>query len=436
MDDFSEIIKMIENKSGLDVTCTFKNNLERYIYDEIKLQGFNDIRNYVDVLKANSPKSESLMISLIERFLIKETYFYRYFDQFEVFRNVILHGLFNAIKDRRLSIWSAGCSTGAEPYTIALLIKEFTTIYKREMPYILATDISAIALEKAAKRIYAHSDISHFPKNMIPLLFDDVVDDKYIVREEISSMVTFDCCNILRFKFRPVFDVIFCRNVLIYMSKKMQEKLIAILHKQIAPGGLLITGYNEDPTVSGLFNRANVMGSGIFYKAGEQELIENIFNIKIKAVHKNVALESREEYIPKFTEKRSNLTGKHLSKFDKKTNDKIEENAIIRLAEYASFLSVENPVGIKAVESLQKDLMEIIKNHYKKIIIDFSDIQEVDKTAIRLICRFIDVVVDYGGNIFLRGIEDSFIEWLRRKGFDSFTEVCKRHYLNGDVNGT
>ncbi|VAX15126.1 Chemotaxis protein methyltransferase CheR, partial [hydrothermal vent metagenome] len=152
-----------------------------------------------------------------------------------------------------LRCWSAGCSSGEEPYTIIFSLLENEEIHNSWDIKMLATDISAEMLGKAASAVYTEEKIKTVPKSIIQKYFVKGTKDKeglYRVRQEISRLVQFKRFNLMttNFPFKHKFDFIFCRNVMIYFDKPTQETLTSKYYNALAKGGYLMIGHSESLT--------------------------------------------------------------------------------------------------------------------------------------------------------------------------------------------
>jgi chemotaxis protein methyltransferase CheR len=151
------------------------------------------------------------------------------------------------LKDIR--IWSAGCSSGEEPYTLAILAHSYSEKHQWKMKTrILATDISKSVLEKAAEGIYEKENISKLPAGLRKKYFRVLPNDKLVVEPEIKQMVLFRRLNLIRpdFPFHSKFHVIYCRNVMIYFDESTRRQLVNRFCRYLVPNGYLFVGHSEN----------------------------------------------------------------------------------------------------------------------------------------------------------------------------------------------
>ncbi|KAA0257085.1 hypothetical protein FHQ18_10985 [Deferribacter autotrophicus] len=227
---FNMLCKKIENVSGFRVYGFYESNLHT-ILNRIAEKRLSSIDDIIE----ESLKNTNLLEDIIESLVINETFFYRHENQFRAIEDVIIPEIaknFNNIK-----IWSAGCSTGCEPYTIAIIIDKKYPHLKDRIT-IIGTDIDRDALAVAEKGEFSKWHIRNLDSNILNTYFDKK-DNVYHIKENIKKMVTFKRHNILHDPFFPNCHLILCRNVLIYFS----QKNIAHILKRFINDSLVDNGY-------------------------------------------------------------------------------------------------------------------------------------------------------------------------------------------------
>ena len=219
--------------------------------------------SYYRLLTSNEGKRE--MSVLLENLAIHETSFFRNKAQFELFHKVIMEELLQRKQERRdcsLRVWSAGCSTGQEPYTIAMLMCDALSYYylRNPLPYetptpkplvpppwkleVLASDISYTALRTAQDGVYSDTQMEAVDF-AYRLRYFDKLGDKYAVKKSVKDLLRFDFHN-LKTEFLPQRnDVIFCRNVMIYFDEPEQRRLVEKFYRCLNPEGYLFLGHAE-----------------------------------------------------------------------------------------------------------------------------------------------------------------------------------------------
>ena len=185
---------------------------------------------------------------LLESMTINETSFFRNMPQFELLRRQVLPELV-ARKERdvtrRLRVWSAGCSTGAEPYTIAIIVLELLENMPRWDVKLFASDLSLSVLKQAQQGRYEADKIRDtVPPELLRKYFD-LAGEEYQVKEHIRRRVTFDYHNLKHENGLGDLDIIFCRNVMIYFDDEERKRVIDKFHRSLNSGGYLFLGHSE-----------------------------------------------------------------------------------------------------------------------------------------------------------------------------------------------
>ncbi|MEH7251807.1 protein-glutamate O-methyltransferase CheR, partial [Neobacillus niacini] len=212
---------------------------------------------------------------MIELVTINETYFYREENQLIECSSVVLPMLKKKIFGRPIRIWSAACSTGEEPYTLAMLIHE-TGLFSPGSVEIIATDINKKVLEKANMGWYHQGSFAfrRIPENLLKKYFTQK-DSGYQINDSIKKMINFQHLNLLnKQKAAQVgeVDVIFCRNVLIYFDQETTRQVIQSLHKNLSPDGYLFLGHAESITDTNLgFQKAYSEKTFYYRKETDQD---------------------------------------------------------------------------------------------------------------------------------------------------------------------
>lgn len=239
---FKQLRDFIYDKSGIFIPDAKKYLIEKKLVPRIQernLSGFDDYYNFIRY----SPGGDELA-KLFDVITTNETYFFREPQQLEVFSETIAPGIVQpkAVKDIRL--WSAACSTGEEPYTLAMLLTEKRICSRLE---IIASDISGAVLESAQKGAYGSYSLRNVPEAYLKKYFRSA-SWAHEVDPEIKSAVKFMHVNLMdesRMRVIREMDVIFCRNVLIYFDDKAKQKAVSLLYDSLKPGGWLFIGTSE-----------------------------------------------------------------------------------------------------------------------------------------------------------------------------------------------
>ena len=216
------------------------------LYNEFVNSNCKTLKQYLEYIL--SDKSGEALNILINKITTNYTFFMREAEHFYFFRDKVLPYLLSTVKDKDLRIWSAGCSTGQEPYTIAMIIDDYLKEDKKLWDTkILATDISSKVLNEAMEGIYSKDQIKLLPSQWRLSYFKRIDNENYMIVDNIKKEVIFRKFNLMNkvFPFRKKFHVIFCRNVMIYFDSKTRTELINKFYDILEYGGYLFIGLTE-----------------------------------------------------------------------------------------------------------------------------------------------------------------------------------------------
>ena len=185
---------------------------------------------------------------LLDRLMVQETRFYRDPESLLLFQEYLVSRILNATNNRVLNVWSVGCSTGEEPYTLAILANKAFLNCEQEPRYgITATDISLPALDKARAAQYNSRKLMDMEQTHIAQYFSPRNENLFEVNDDIKHKVCFSMANMVDIEKSPLrnMDVIYCQNVLIYFRRARKHAILNSLVQCLAPGGMLIIGQGE-----------------------------------------------------------------------------------------------------------------------------------------------------------------------------------------------
>ncbi len=243
--EFIELTTYIKQNFGINLTHK-KTLIEGRLSNLIVEKGFKDFEHYLKHVFTDNTGQE--MTLLINKLTTNHTYFLREPSHFEFLKNIVLPEYIDKIKDKDLRIWSAGCSSGEEPYTIAMIIDELLGERKALWDSkILATDISMRVLDKAIEGKYFEESIKNISNTWKLKYFVREDSEIYRITEAMRKEVIFRVFNLMQesFPFKRKFHVIFCRNVMIYFDNETKRKLINRFYEYTEPGGYLFIGHSE-----------------------------------------------------------------------------------------------------------------------------------------------------------------------------------------------
>lgn len=249
-DDVFRLLRdFVHNYCGIYFDDGSKFLLERRLARRLEQHQLKSFEEYYHFLRYDRKREEELVI-LIDNLTTNETYFFRESAQLKAFSEEILPELRENLCVRRkaLRIWSAGCSTGEEPYTIAILLLESGDWWRDWQIEILGSDINQRVLHTARKGVYKKSAHRATSPDMLARYF--AVDEKgdYRVVDRVKELVSFSCLNLLdpyKTSLISHMDIIFCRNVIIYFDREAKKKVIGSFYQKLRDGGYLLLGHSE-----------------------------------------------------------------------------------------------------------------------------------------------------------------------------------------------
>ena len=243
-EDFRKLTTFIKSQYG--ITLQEKRQLVTSRLSTLATeQGYTSFTPFVtQLLKEKDPQK---IEQVLNRLTTNYTFFMRETEHFDYFTKVIMPELVRKYERKKsIAIWSAGCSSGEEPYNLTMYIKDFLGLQASQWDTrILATDISQKALAKAKQGIYEVPDT--VPAVWRKKYFKKIEGSRYVVSPEIRNNVIFQTFNLMDpIKFRTKFDVIFCRNVMIYFDQPTKDALVRRFYDATNPGGYLMISHSEN----------------------------------------------------------------------------------------------------------------------------------------------------------------------------------------------
>jgi chemotaxis protein methyltransferase CheR len=243
--DFEQISQIVYRYSGIRLTVGKEELVRSRLIKRLRALGVNSFTSYLRYIKEDRSAQE--LHTMIDALTTNKTSFFRENQHFEYMRTRILPELKK--RSTRLRLWSAGCSSGEEPYSIAMLLQEEWPQTNPTDTRILATDISARILAKARAGEYEMESLKDVPSAYLAKYFSSARANSnrvYTVRDSIKRMIRFAQLNLMdEWPMKGPFEVIFCRNVMIYFDSATQAKLVRRFRDLLVPGGYLLVGHSE-----------------------------------------------------------------------------------------------------------------------------------------------------------------------------------------------
>jgi chemotaxis protein methyltransferase CheR len=244
-EDFTRLYKYIQKNYGIDLSKKKQLIISR-LSNTLTADGYTSFHDFVEVVLSGRDKDTT--VAMLNKLTTNYTYFLREKEHFDFLEQTILPELkIKHAKDKCLSIWSAGCSSGEEPYTISMYLKEFFGTQANEWDLrILASDISQNILNSAMNPTYGEDSLAKLPPSWQKKYFTKKPDGTYTIGKTIRDNVIFRTFNLMdEIHWKRPFDLIFCRNVMIYFDQPTKEALVRRFYNVTEPNGYLFIGHSE-----------------------------------------------------------------------------------------------------------------------------------------------------------------------------------------------
>lgn len=260
---FKQFADLIYNQAGIQLGENKQAMVSARLGKRMRFLNIKDFDDYYDYIQKDQSRKE--LTKLLDAISTNVTFFYREPNHFNLLSALVKK--WSQKGQTRFRIWSAACSTGEEPYTIAIVVSE--TLKDTRDVKILATDISTSVLAKARQGEYEAGKLEKIPKNIVEKYFERVrnkSENAFRIKENIKKMIQFSWLNLSAppYPMTGPLDIIFCRNVMIYFDKKVKERLLEDIYRLLKPGGHLIVGHAE--SLSGLLGRFKSEKPSIYIK--------------------------------------------------------------------------------------------------------------------------------------------------------------------------
>ncbi|MCX8022105.1 MAG: protein-glutamate O-methyltransferase CheR [Syntrophorhabdaceae bacterium] len=270
---FTHLRDYIYEKTGIYFTENKTYLLESRLSNRLNELNLSTYEDYYLYLKFGGEQSKKELNNLFEVVTTNETSFFRNPPQLDAFKVIVQKNYLNGTPTvNPIKIWSAACSTGEEPYTLAIILLELMETTKKNIPFIIyATDISQKVLETAKRGVFGPYSIRNMDGNILKRYFSED-NGSFKLSENVKRYVRFEFMNLMdteAYKKYRGMDFIFCRNVLIYFDEKAKKKVIDLMYESLKPGGFLTIGHAESlHNISRAFKPLMFPGS-IAYQRGK-----------------------------------------------------------------------------------------------------------------------------------------------------------------------
>jgi chemotaxis protein methyltransferase CheR len=249
--NFTRLSRFIHTDYGIKMPPYKKDMLQARLMKRLRILQLDSFDQYCSYLFSRDGTPE--IANMVDVVTTNKTDFFRESEHFDFLNNVILKEYIKVNNEKRkkiLSVWSAGCATGEEAYTLAMVLHDFQTMHPEFKFALTGTDVSTLAIQKAKAAIYSDEKAKHIPhqlKMKYLMRSKDRNKSRVRVTPQLRKLVQFKQMNLMEYNFKNIgpVDIIFCRNVIIYFDRQTQEKLFRALYKYLPPGGYLFVGHSE-----------------------------------------------------------------------------------------------------------------------------------------------------------------------------------------------
>lgn len=240
---FLTLLSLIHRLTGFDARAYRDSTLKRRLELRLQAVGCRNIQEYINYIKTNPQEA----VNFKENLLIHVTRFFRDRAVFTYFERRLLPGWldkFEAKQRRLLRVWSVGCASGEEPFTLAMILHQ--PAWQRGIhPLILATDVSPRILAKAREAVFRKSELRYVPQRYRQRYFSEIKPGLFSLGSELRRLVVFRQHDLLKEKAPGFFDLVVCRNLLIFFHPEAQKHILNKITQSLAEGGLLFLGKSE-----------------------------------------------------------------------------------------------------------------------------------------------------------------------------------------------
>lgn len=283
--DFTLLLNLLKDNAGWEFNESQYFIIDKKMNNFIREKNYVSIDNLMDDLKNGN---KNLISQVVEAMAFSDTSFFRNFDVFYQFENVVLPKLKEKCRaSKKLNIWSLGCSTGQEAYSVAMSIDKNSKIFADWDVNILATDLSSIAISKAQHGVYSNFEVQTGLNAQMILQYFSQSGDNWQVSDKIKKLIEFRKYNLLDEAIvKSKFEVVFCRNVLRYFTPELQDVLLKRISEKQPQGGYLYLGKGENISAIEKYYQ-KVDNSGVYMSIGNSLPDTSSGNLSVNASDKD-----------------------------------------------------------------------------------------------------------------------------------------------------
>ncbi len=269
--EFNYIKDLVYEMTGIFLPPHKKIMMQSRLNSRLRANSLNNFNDYVGKLKSDKSFYDKEVLEIINKITTNKTDFFRENHHFEYLTTKYFPEKEKSLQhspSKKILIWSSACSTGEEPYTIAMIASEYFQNKKNYEVKIIASDIDTNVLDNAKKGIYRPDRLETISEDLKKKYFSKVniqgSNFEFEASQTLKNMIEFKKINLLEFpySFKEKFDILFCRNVIIYFDKPTQKRLFSNMHSILADDGLLIIGHSE--TLFGISDDFQFEGQTIY----------------------------------------------------------------------------------------------------------------------------------------------------------------------------
>lgn len=398
--EFEEFARLVFERSGMDIARNQRTHLELALGERMAAVGAKDAAAYQGLL-AKGKDGDAEFVSFIDRLVVQETSFFRTVAHFDALRTRILPDILrDERREKTIRLWSAGCASGPEPYSLAITLLEAVGLRRGWKTEVHATDIGVSSLGEAKAALYEERIVRKTPAEIRERYFSKE-GSLFRVASAVRTMVEFRRHNLMEDGYPKDVDVIFCRNVLIYFRPDSRAHILQGFHAALRPGGHLFLGHSESLRDHG--------------ETWESVWFEGGFGYR-----------RRDATVPEPPATKAPPAGP----LHRTTRRRRVETRIVH-ARLKSFASPSAPIALLpfrgSVEEqgiTDKDrLLAAIRRQESRILLRMDDAKFIDASDVALLRRAVRMVRDYGGRVVIACPEGPVRRWIDGEENEGLFEV-------------